>query len=431
MVGDRNVFVPLVRRGPNHRGQVVAAVARSRVHLEVAAQVPEFHEVGELPLPGRFDLAAIFAQLRRDPGQADRLGHLALGAPADALLPLEHAVLVDLEAALQRHPPDGDVVGLRAGEVVERRPEALLRHDAHVNLKARGEPDRRPGLAPLEHLPGPRGGGEGLHGPPRIRGDDQQVEIAHGLTAAPEAPGQFHMVDPSNALHLFNEVRGIPGRGGPGHPRCPHRPRGQLGAELRLGAGAEAGHRAHAVLLERPAELRHRPDAQRGLQRLDALRAEAAHLQQLELFGRDVLPELAQKGYAAFEGQLSDGPGEILADARQVLQHRVRPGVHDGDGLGEGVDGSCGVAVGPHPEGIRLVEFKQVADFAQQAGDVGVGERSVRHCGHWGLRPSPPQHCAVQLRRRGIEREEVPGRSKRYREAGTRGSAPAASSSRR
>ena len=132
-----------------------------------------------MPACAAVDLAPVFAQLRRDQRQPDRSDHLLLGAPADPPSPPEDAVLVDLEALLLRHPADCDVVRLGAGEVVERRPEALGRDDAEVDLETRFEPDRRPALTLLEDLANARSRGEGRDRLCRGSGFDQEVEVTH------------------------------------------------------------------------------------------------------------------------------------------------------------------------------------------------------------------------------------------------------------
>ncbi len=89
-------------------------------------------------------------------------------------------------------PAQDDVVGLRAGEVLQRRPERLGRHDAQIDLQAaaaagptsssRRGPARRPGRGSAARRSIAAGG---------VAGDDQEVQIAHRLAAAAVTAGRL------------------------------------------------------------------------------------------------------------------------------------------------------------------------------------------------------------------------------------------------
>ena len=82
-----------------------------------------------------------------------------------------------------------------------------------------------------------------------------------------------------------------------------------------------------------------------------------------------------EQRHTPLRGQLPDGTGEVFADARQVLEGGFRPGVHRRYRLGQAVDDPRGVAIGPDPVGIGLIEFQEVPDLAKEPGDLGVGNR--------------------------------------------------------
>ena len=69
VVGDRNVSMASFLRGRGHGLEIVAAVGRGRVHVQVAAQVGERNQAGKAAWLGRLDFAVMFAQFRLDPGE--------------------------------------------------------------------------------------------------------------------------------------------------------------------------------------------------------------------------------------------------------------------------------------------------------------------------------------------------------------------------
>ena len=139
------------------------AVGGLGVRMQVALEVGQFHQLRQSSGACRLDLAAVFAQLRRNVGQADGAVHRFLAVPGDALRAAEHAVLVDLQAELLRDAADRDVVRLGAGEVVQCRAVAFLRHDAQVDLHAAFEQHAGARLAGGEHFGHFVIGGEALH----------------------------------------------------------------------------------------------------------------------------------------------------------------------------------------------------------------------------------------------------------------------------
>ncbi len=84
---------------------------------------------------GRLDLAPILAQFRRDPGQAQGFVDLLFLSADDFLLAPFKAVLAQAKALALGQAPQGHVVCLAAGEILEERAVTLWRQDAQVYLE--------------------------------------------------------------------------------------------------------------------------------------------------------------------------------------------------------------------------------------------------------------------------------------------------------
>ena len=98
---------------------------------------------GSAPALGGLDLAAVLAQFRRHEREPERRVDplLVLAGDSRVVVHAVQAVLVQLQPALDRAVAQDDVVGLRAGEVLQRRAEALARHERA------GPPGSRPTAA--------------------------------------------------------------------------------------------------------------------------------------------------------------------------------------------------------------------------------------------------------------------------------------------
>src|SRR3954471_4214064 len=119
------------------------------MHVKIAAQVWQPDQPRQPPRFGGLDLAAIFAQLGRNVCEPERLVNSFLRLTRDerAVVHAVQAVLVQLEAALNRAIAEDDVVGPGAGEVLERRTGADGWDQAQVGLKAAPQPDAGLGFA--------------------------------------------------------------------------------------------------------------------------------------------------------------------------------------------------------------------------------------------------------------------------------------------
>ena len=118
-----------------------------RVHVQIAAQVGAIDEAGQLRGRAAASISPrILAQLRRNPGEAERLvDRLPRVSPATALVVVdaEQPVFVQLEAEADRAIAQRDVVRLRAGEVLQRGAAALGGDQPQVGLEAAAEEHAR------------------------------------------------------------------------------------------------------------------------------------------------------------------------------------------------------------------------------------------------------------------------------------------------
>ena len=73
VVRDGDVLVAQGAGGFGHLLERGAAVARDRVHVQIAADLGQFDQARQAALGGGLDLALVLAQLRRNPGQAESL----------------------------------------------------------------------------------------------------------------------------------------------------------------------------------------------------------------------------------------------------------------------------------------------------------------------------------------------------------------------
>ena len=152
----------------------------------------QFHQARQTALGGRFDFAAVLAQLGRNPGQAQRLvdAGFGLGGHQRIVFHAEQAVLAELQPHLDRARADRHVVVLAAGEILHGGAETVRRQRAHVHLQTFA-PHLGAGLvlAVAQHLLDARIRDEAVERGRGLRAGDQQVQVAHGFAAAPQAAG--------------------------------------------------------------------------------------------------------------------------------------------------------------------------------------------------------------------------------------------------
>ena len=106
--------------------------------MEIALEMAELDELRQRSASRRLQLTGALAQLGRDELVAEELVQLLLVAMGDRLARIhdDDAVLGDREPPALRLLPHGDVVVLRAGEVLEEVAIALGGNDAEVEAEA-------------------------------------------------------------------------------------------------------------------------------------------------------------------------------------------------------------------------------------------------------------------------------------------------------
>ena len=104
MIGDRDVFVTHRPRRFGHFLERGPAVALARVHVQIAANMLQLHQLRKGVRLGGFDFALILAQLRRNPVEAQRPVDLLFGLAGHGLLGIDvrQRVLVQRESHLLR-----------------------------------------------------------------------------------------------------------------------------------------------------------------------------------------------------------------------------------------------------------------------------------------------------------------------------------------
>ena len=155
--------------------------------VQVAADVVLGDQLGELAVGGGGDLAVALAQLGLDVGEAEALVDLLLGRVARDLarLGLEDPVLGDREALLHRPLAQVDVVGGRAGEVLEQVAVGVGLDDPQVDRDPVVGDDPRPGGAGGARLRGELVLGQ-RHGQRlRVARGRDQVDVLARLGAPP------------------------------------------------------------------------------------------------------------------------------------------------------------------------------------------------------------------------------------------------------
>src|SRR5207249_1606037 len=133
--------------------------------MQIPPDVLQLDQERQLVGSRQLHFARPFAQLRWNPGQADRGVHFFFGPASQVAAfarPLERsgtraidgkdAVLVELQSLADGDRAQLDVVFLRAGEVLQGGAKALWRHYSQVDLYVGDGKNRRPGIAGSEDL---------------------------------------------------------------------------------------------------------------------------------------------------------------------------------------------------------------------------------------------------------------------------------------
>ena len=316
VVGDREVAQAGRLRGARHRLDVVAAVGRGGVAVQVPLEIGELHQAGQRARSA----ASISPRFSRSSGgtkrgRARRRCRLRLAGDARVVVDAVQPVLVQLQAALDRAVAQDDVVGLGAGEVLQRGAEALARHEPQVRLEAAPEPHARLRLAVREHPLDQLVAGERVH-QRRWRAGGEDVEVAAGLAAAAEAA--------DHRCRRRARARAARRPAGGRVVRLRHQPPAdepplflERLEDQRLLLRAHALHAADAAVARRLLELLERADAELAVEPRDRLRPDALEVQQVQHGRRKLLQQFLVIRMAPVSTQLADLRGEVLADPRQ------------------------------------------------------------------------------------------------------------------
>ena len=188
---------PELLRRRRHFLERIAAVARAGVAMKSAAQIFRLEQARQAPFRGRFDFAAIFAQLRRHEIEPERAIEFRFVADlrdfAAALFAFfvrrffrrREPIFVQRPAALQRAVAQDDVVFLAAGEIAERKRIFGAAHDAQIGLDAGTQPHARFRRAARDDALDQRMLHEKICDRRRLFRRDDEIEIAHDLLPAP------------------------------------------------------------------------------------------------------------------------------------------------------------------------------------------------------------------------------------------------------
>ena len=144
--------------------------------------------MGKRPGLGCCDLSAVLTKLRRHIGEAKRVidGFFGFAGDEGVVRHPIQAVLVQLEATLDGPVSQNDVVSLRSGEVLERRPGARARDQPEIRLESTPEDDARLGASVREHPLDLLVSGKDVDQAVGCAGSED-IQIAAGLTATPQA----------------------------------------------------------------------------------------------------------------------------------------------------------------------------------------------------------------------------------------------------
>src|SRR6266851_5696393 len=343
------------------------------MQMQVTADVGELDQLWQLALARQLDLARAFAQLRRNPRQADRGIDVRFGSAGQAGGLIFHgvdAVLVDLESLAHGHRAQLDVVLLRAGEVLQRRADALGWHDAQIDLDVGDGDDRRPRITRAEHLLDQRQRRERRHDGLGLCRGDEDVDVAGGLFPAADAARRRDRLHRRALLKLADDFFR---RGQRDRQRDALRTRVdalQLFAQCRGDFLAQAWQRGNLAAVQRRLQIGHGLNVEFLRELHCSLWADAGNLHQLERrFGHARAAFLDHRQLAGAE-ILSDLGPDALADAVDLFDPALLG--HDLDWLVVVLDARRRVAVVGHAIAVFAEQLHRIGELAQDAGDFAI-----------------------------------------------------------
>ncbi len=402
VVADRVVVVAALPRPGDHRLERVLAVRPGRVGVEVAAQVAERDEVGQLAGACGGKLAAVLPQLGRDPRVPQELVDLLLGREAVLLAGLDdrHGVLGDREPAPNRLLAQRDVVVLGAGEMLEQVSVARRLDDAEVEPQPVVRDDRRLRRPLRCHVDDPVQGAEVVDELLRIGRRRDDVEVAHGLAHAPGRAGRGDLDRRRMPVELLDHGLQLRERRAEQRPaRAFGRPGlGERLCDLLLGARADARVASQLARLCRGLERRHRRDPELLPDPAGRLRPEPRKPHEGRDLGRHLGLALGQRVDLAVVDDLDDLALDRLPDPLQSLRLAVERQLrHRRRRL---PDARGRPAIGVDPERIDGIELEQVGEKLELLRELVVSR----------------ERCHVSDHRHADARDRLPADLRRARQ---------------
>ncbi len=347
--------------------------------MEGAREILNRHQAGERSLLGGFDFAGILAQFGRDLRQPECLEELGLGPASDLAALAGKGVFVEAQPPRQRPFADGDVVGLRAGEVVQSERELAILHAPQIALDKLVGFERRQEHAGLGGAVGQHLGHLGqchevFQDRSRVLRAEEDVQVADRLGPPSQAAADLRANDLGVLADRLENRRD--------QEQCfveQNPPAGLLQKsdplqDVGLGLAAKALQLGDRPRLGGRAEVGQAFDLERLAEGLDLLGAEAGHLEQRQDAGRHRLAQFIVRRQLTGRGELDDLGVHGLADSRHVGQGAV--GDHLGQ-IGRQVrEHLCRVVIGPAAKRVLALDLQDGSHLVKNLGDAcGFHER--------------------------------------------------------
>ena len=349
--------------------------------MHLAAQVAELDELRQLALARGADLVRSLAQLGRDGRVAEELVQLVLARVRHdlAALDVRDPVLRDREPAALSVLAQRDVVVLRAREVLEHVAVALRRNDPEVEAETVVTDDRRLRVTARRDLRDPVPVAERGDQRRRVGRRRDEIEVAHGLAAPPDAARLGHRDRRRMRRELGDDAAYCRERltEKPTLLRLVADPRLERLQDLLLAARAHSGEIAQPALLGGALEAVERGDAELRPDARRRLRADSGKPQEVDDPRRYEAAALRECVHLAVLDDLDDLVLDRLADARQLLGLPVERELGDRQrGL---ADPPRRPPVRDHLERLLLEDLREVREQVELVGQRVVAGQRLRH----------------------------------------------------
>src|SRR3989344_6079042 len=231
----------------------------------------------QLILLREFDLPGVLPHLRFHIGEAQRPVEI-LFRPAGHLAPApKQAVFVQFHALAHRQFPQGDVMVLGTGEIVQGRPVGRLRDHPQVDVEPGGELHGRFGPAVGLDPDDVGHGDEILHDRPGMPGHDQDIYVPDGFPAPAQGTGDREAGDLRHAPKMLLYAARFSEGEGQEPPPSGSLQEFDAGENALFGAGPESGELPDALRPGGFLEAGEIPDAELFVQPFHVLGAQTLH----------------------------------------------------------------------------------------------------------------------------------------------------------